>query len=497
MRKLFSALGERSETAGLKTAFDDGGRRLSHAALAKRVAGAAEEICAIAPAPPVIGLLGSNSIDWVVGQLAGWLAGKIVVPLPGFLRVPQLRHIVQDAGVSHILATREMVATARLLGAPVTPISEREASPFVPAHLDCGQIIYTSGSTGQPKGVLLRSGQMIWTAEALIRVIGAQAGDSYLSILPLALLLETICAIVIPILAGAPVKLANVAMPGLATEGSRTIADLVADHRPSCMVLVPQLLAQWTTELDAAGMRAPDSLRFVAVGGAATPPAPAEHAWDLGIPVYEGYGLSECGSVVALNHPGERTPNSVGKPLPGLDVHVERGEIVVRGPSVMDRYVHGAPTNGTWKTGDLGKIAPDGTLMVHGRADNVLVTSIGRNVSPEWIETLLCADPRVGHSLVTHVGGPHLAAVLVPTERGQAWFDRATPAAVRTLIEACCHEAPAYAVPRDFVVTNSGDLIRFGLLTENGRIKRKAMHEFFARSLLPQAAAAASTSPRS
>ncbi len=137
-----------------KTAFDDGKTRLAYSPLAGRVAGAAEELQAITPSPRVIGLLGGNSVDWVVGQLAAWYAGKVVVPLPPFFSVPQLRHVVQDAGISHVLCTSDMVGMARLLGVPFTPVSERQAS-FVPLSESGGsQIIYTSGSTGQPKGVL-------------------------------------------------------------------------------------------------------------------------------------------------------------------------------------------------------------------------------------------------------------------------------------------------------------------------------------------------------
>ena len=92
------------------------------------------------------------------------------------------------------------------------------------------------------------------------------------------------------------------------------------------------------------GQRAPESLRFVAVGGAPLSRTFADAAWEQGLSVYEGYGLSECSSVVALNRPEDRRPGTVGKPLPNVHLTIENDEIVVRGPTVMDGYVEGRAT---------------------------------------------------------------------------------------------------------------------------------------------------------
>jgi long-subunit acyl-CoA synthetase (AMP-forming) len=209
----------------------------------------------------------------------------------------------------------------------------------------------------------------------------------------------------------------------------------------------------------------------------------AQRAWDLGIPVYEGYGLSECGSVVALNRPGERRPGTVGKPLPGLDVRIEDREIVVRGPSVMEGYLHGPPTQAVWRTGDVGEIDADGVLTVLGRIDNLLVTPLGRNISPEWIESLLVGDPRVAHCIVTYGDGPHLEAILVPTDQGESWFERASAAQIGALIAASCRDAPAYAIPRRYSVVRAGELASLGFLTGSGRVRRRAMLDGYAGTL--------------
>ena len=157
--------------------------------------------------------------------------------------------------------------------------------------------------------------------------------------LPLPLLLETICSIFIPAMLGAYVHFDTVLAEKIGRGDAKGISGAFDLKQPTTSVVVPQLLKQWVGELQAAGNRAPSSLRFVAVGGAPVPQQVAEKAWKLGIPVHEGYGLSECCSVVAVNRPGERCSDTVGRPLSGLDVSIDDGEIVVDGPSITDGYL--------------------------------------------------------------------------------------------------------------------------------------------------------------
>ena len=411
----------------------------------------------------------------MVAQLAAWLAGKIVVPLPLFFSPEQLQHILRDAAISHLICTGEGMATARLLNVPFTLAGGHGLAELMAPRQGAGQIIYTSGSTGRPKGVRHASGQLAWSATALAQACGAAPNDRHLSAMPLPLLLETISAILVPILVGAHVHLDARLADAIGGGEVAGLARVFERIEPTTTVLVPQLLATWVAELTAAGRHAPQSLRFVAVGGASVPPALALHAWKIGIPVYEGYGLSECASVVAVNRPDQRKPGTVGKPLPGLGVTIDDGEIVVEGPSVMDGYLSEGRPAGRWHTGDLGEMDNDGFLTVLGRKDNLLVTSFGRNISPEWIESLLLGDPRIGHCLVAGAGRPQLCAFLVPSPMGEAWFARATPQVIDALIARCCRDAPDYAVPRAHCVVHSADLRRSGLLTGNGRLRRVAM----------------------
>ncbi len=385
-----------------------------------------------------------------IAQLAGWLAGKIVVPLPTFFSSQQLGHIVSDTGITHVITTAGARELASKLGIAMIDVSPARREPFPEAAPGGGQIIYTSGSTGRPKGVRLALAQINQSALRLAQATNATRSDKYLSVLPLPLLLETICAICVPILAGARSHFDGAVAAAVARGETSGIADAFARHRPTTSVLVPQVLAAWVGGLDAGAARAPDSLRFVAVGGAPVGAELAEKAWSLGIPVHEGYGLSECCSVVAVNRPGQRKPGTVGQVLPGLSVEIDDGEILVDGPTVMEGYLHGPPATRPWRTGDLGALDPSGYLTVYGRKDNLIVTSYGRNVSPEWIEAMLLADPRFAACAVLGHGAPHLSALIIPSRSGAQWLAEAPSAQVLMAMELACRDAPSYAVPRDF-----------------------------------------------
>ena len=424
--------------------------------------------------PQRIGLLGGNGTEWAVAQLAAWTAGKTVVPLPSFFSRLQLEHVMRDAGIDQVIATREAIDLATTLGVGITPASAQSNDSFPEPLEGAGVIVYTSGTTGRPKGVCLGLEQIDWQARALAEAIKATPGDSYLSVLPLALLLEIITAICVPVLVGARTQFAS----GVAEAvGSGRVPDLLAAFerwRPTTTVLVPQLLSSWIGELEANGKRAPESLRFVAVGGAGVPESLAARAWDFGIPVHEGYGLTECCSVVAVNRPGQRRVGTVGPALPGLDIAIERDEVVVRGPTIMAGYLHGSPAPDRWQTGDIGTLEPDGFLRVKGRKDSVIVTASGRNISPEWVEAMVMSDPRVAACVALGQGLDHVCVLIVPSALGERWLIESPRAHVLLWLEQICIDAPAYAVPKDFVVCPALQAKRLGLLRANGRVVRDA-----------------------
>jgi long-subunit acyl-CoA synthetase (AMP-forming) len=456
--------------------------------LLARVAGLAETFD---PLPPVVALLGENGADWALALLAAWKAGKTVVPLPTFFSPQQIEHVLRDAGISHLIATESAAETAATLGVGVTTASNRRADTQRPFASGAGLIVYTSGSTGRPKGVRLRIEQIDWQARALAEAIDATAADVNLSLLPLSLLLETITGICVPILVGARTHFAT-ALAG--NVGAGRPVDLLGAFeavRPTTAVLVPQLLSGLVAQIETRKARAPESLRFVAVGGARVSEALSARAWKLGIPVHEGYGLTECCSVVAVNRPGRRRAGTVGEPLSGIELRIEGGEIVVSGPTVMEGYLHGPRTNGRWRTGDLGQQDEDGFLAVLGRRDNLIVTANGRNIAPEWIEAMVMSDPRVAACALLGHGMDHLRLLIVPSHRGEDWLMESPRAHIQLWLERLCAEAPSYAVPKDFAVCPGAQAKRIGLLTSNGRVVREVALALFPELKLARRFAAA------
>lgn len=487
MRKLFDAMSRHAREAGDKVAVSDSGRIIRRSELLARVIGLAADL---GTQSTTIGILAPNGIDWVIAQLACAMAGKIAVPLPTFFSSAQLGHVVRTASVGLILTTDQTMPLTQQSGLPISLIGDHDAGSGVPDPVDgFGQIIYTSGTTGQPKGVRHQSGQIAWSAAALAAATSATGEDTYLSVLPLPLLLETICSIFIPAKLGAYVHFDTALAEQVGRGDANGISRIFDLKKPTSSVLVPQLLKQWVGELRATGSRAPNSLRFVAVGGASVPRQIADRAWELGIPVHEGYGLSECCSVVSVNRPGERRADSVGRPLDQLDVSIDNGEIVVDGPSITDGYLGQGPAQRPWRTGDLGTIDPDGYLTIQGRKDSIIVTSYGRNISPEWIETMLLGDLRIAYCAVAGHGEPHLTAVIIASRPGKAWFANASNEDVLALVSACCSEAPEYAIPRACVVASLQEAVSNQLLT-NGRPARKQIEKFVAARTPPASPAA-------
>jgi long-subunit acyl-CoA synthetase (AMP-forming) len=200
-----------------------------------------------------------------------------------------------------------------------------------------------------------------------------------------------------------------------------------------------------------------------------------ERADAVGLPVYEGYGLSECGSVLCLNTPAARRAGSVGRPLPHARLHVDAdGQIRVQAPAFAGYLGATAPAGGDLATGDLGRIDADGFVYVEGRAKNVLITSLGRNVSPEWVEGELQASPAVAQAYVAGDGRPSLAALIVARDAS------VTDAAIASAVGKANAGLPDYARVRHYTVLREPFSRANGLLTGNGRPRRERIHARYA-----------------
>jgi long-subunit acyl-CoA synthetase (AMP-forming) len=185
-----------------------------------------------------------------------------------------------------------------------------------------------------------------------------------------------------------------------------------------------------------------------------------ERARSLGLPAYEGYGLSECASVVALNVPGADRVGSVGRPLAHAEVKIVDGEV----------RVNGIPT------GDLGRLDGDGFLYIEGRRKHVLITSYGRNVSPEWPEAELLAGRAIAQAAVFGEARAALCAVVVPAPG-------ASPAAVEAQVRAANERLPDYARVAGWLSADEPFTPHNGFATANGRARRDALWKAYAERL--------------
>lgn len=390
MKQVFDALAHQAQTHPEIIAFEDDSGEISWSELASRVESLA---CVLDATHGAIGLGLAGGIDYVVADLALTLSGKRQVPLPFFFSTAQNAHVLMDAKIGSVITNSPALFSAlphlKLISPDAAPSGARQLRTYGGG---AERVIYTSGSSGTPKGVVHGDRQLQTSISALSRVIAADETDRHLSILPLAQLLEQICGIFLPIVAGAKTVFRFEATKALFGAPIDPLVEAFETLRPTTSLLAPAILGRWVSTLG--GRTAPDSLRFVAVGGAACSPSLITAAQDIGIPVHEGYGLSECCAVVAMNRPGDNHPGTVGPVLDGLNVSLENGEIVVSGPTVMQDYLNGAAAPAVWHTGDLGHF--DGArLVIDGRKDALLVTSAGRNISPEWVEQRVNRDPRI------------------------------------------------------------------------------------------------------
>jgi len=417
-----------------------------------------------------------NGVPWIIADLALHLGGLVSIPLPPAFTRTQRDHALDDAGIDAILTDSAVVAThfpqlpahhgvapcsgLRLLRRRV--MADRPALPR-----GTSKITYTSGSTGAPKGVCLSAESLETVAESLVEATGPLHLRRHLCLLPLATLLENVAGVLGPLLAGARCVVPPQSLTGIGAElDARRLLETLEQQAPESIILVPELLRLLVSAVDR-GWSPPATLKFVAVGGAVVAPDLLRRAMERGIPAFEGYGLSECCSVVSLNTPDARRLGSVGRPLPHARARIDaHGEIHVLGQTMLGYVGEPACATDEWlATGDLGQIDDDGYLHVRGRRRNVFITSLGRNVSPEWVESEIAQQPGIAQVLVHGEGRPYVIALVVP---GCPEVDAIT---IQRAIDAANLRLPAYAQVRRWLRVPPF-LPRDGLATANGRLRR-------------------------
>jgi long-subunit acyl-CoA synthetase (AMP-forming) len=477
-------LGETPRVAPGRIALTDGRRTLTYAQLGAVVQAEAHFLRANGGLR--FGLLAENGCGWAIADLALQHLQRLNVPLPAYFTAAQMRHAVDDAGIDTLVTDRpekvlDLWPEFRLAGlSPSSGLTvlcrevDEDCRPVVPFGVT--KITYTSGSTADPKGVCLTSATMNCVTRAMVQVTEAIGIRRHLCLMPLPTLLENLAGMSSPLRAGASCILPSGADTGMSygsLDPQRLLKTLTL-YQPDSLVLVPELL-RLLVRAAQGGFPIPRSLKFIAVGGAPVARSLLEEAAELRLPVYEGYGLSECASVVCLNTPHSTRRGSVGLPMPHVRVRVdEGGQLRVRG-AVMSCYLGDSASYGPVEiaTGDLAEVDEDGYVYIRGRLKNLFITSFGRNVSPEWVERELAHEPAIRHVLACGEGRSEVRALVC------AATPEVDQASLASAIERANGRLPDYARVRRFARMPEAPTLSNGLLTANGRLRRDRVLERF------------------
>ncbi|GAA4492358.1 AMP-binding protein [Pseudaeromonas paramecii] len=464
MKGLWQQLANWAQTRPSATALVSPAGQLDFAGLWQAIEAGAERCRALAVAGRPLALAGDNSVGWVLADLACARAQVPCVPIPPFFSPLQREHLLRDSGASGLLVAETLTWQHQPL--PSTPMPSLPAGSL--------KVTYTSGTTGTPKGICLGAEQQLATTQALAQRLGQVSGRRHLCTMPLAVLLENLAGVYLPLYLGRQVQLQSLASLGLgdlARPDPHAFVTALAQSGADSLILLPATLS-WLV----AGVEQQPELAkpwsMLAVGGGKSSVPLLQRARALGLPVCEGYGLSEVASVVALDDPAAPVAGTVGQPLPHLAVKIaEDGEIWLGGNGHLG--ILGVPDSAAphWQaTGDLGQWDDTGRLLVLGRKKSTLVTSLGRNVSPEWLEAELCAIPGVLQAWVYGDEVMGIQALLFAPH----WA--ANPAGLAVQIQHCMARLPAYARLQGWQRTDTPFSAAQGELTSNGRLRRDTLY---------------------
>ncbi len=447
---------------------------------------------------------------------------------------------IRDAGAGSATPTSEPVVRKF---ADVLANASEPPSPHPAAPSDLASLVYTSGTTGKPKGVMLSHFALLWNAEASAAIVQLRQDDVFLSVLPLAHAFERTVGYYLPMMAGCAVAYARspqdfrddliavrptvmLGVPLLYERMSAAIRTNVAgslakrtllriaaflgwrrfeaeQHRAS-PGLAARLLGPILKHYVAAPVLAAfgGRLRVAVSGGAPLDQDAARLLIGLGLPLVEGYGLTEAAPVVAANKPDDNLPGSVGRPLQGVEVKLTpEGELLVRSPSVMTGYWKddGATARtvdpmGWLSTGDAAEIK-DGRIFIRARLKEMIVLSIGEKVNPSTVEAELTRDWLFKQVVVVGDRRQFLVAVVVlnpdawkrfaaeegldPERPNHALGKNALLARVASLLAAL----PRYAQVRAVHLTLEPWTIEAGLLTPTLKVKREVVQRMFAQEI--------------
>lgn len=450
----------------------------------------------------------TDRFSWSVTYIGVLFSGATAVPIDPLLTPPEIRGILDDAEVALILHdgridlgdTRARIERLESVWPGFHDLPPLESVPLPKVGPESlANLIFTSGTTGQTKGVMLTHRNLVSDVFGIQAMGICSDQDKMLSILPVHHAFECTGGLLYPLSMGGQVAYAR------SLKSKEILADLKMT-RATIILGVPLLFENivnsikrniahaspvnrgmfgalaglsrggrkigWRSAGKAllAGVRRKaglDSIHLLVSGGAALPSFVAEFLDTLGLPLMQGYGLTETSPVVTVNRPDNYRYDTVGLPIPHAEIRIidprpdGMGEVAVHGPMVMKGYwkkpaeTAAVLQDGWLKTGDLGTIDADGHLRICGRSKNVIISGAGKNIYPEEVEAVLCARPEIAEAVVygtTRPGktGEVVAAMIVPdadwfsAERPSDWSDDARLRSVidEALRAACENLAP-------------------------------------------------------
>ncbi|MES9853978.1 MAG: long-chain fatty acid--CoA ligase [Candidatus Thiodiazotropha sp. L084R] len=457
---------------------------------------------------------------------------SVVEDLPNLQRV-----VVLETGKQPDAREDDLVREAKTWLPPRgDDLEKRKADPH-----SLASIVYTSGTTGRPKGVMLSHFNMLSIAHASLTVVDCYQQDSFLSFLPLSHTLERTGGYYLPMMAGSSVSFARsipqlaedlqkirptaiIAVPRIFERVYARVQDQLK-HKPAFArvlfqtalriglkefeyrmgrqgwfpgLLIHPLLRRLVSAkiLDKLGGR----LRVAVSGGAAISPEIAKVFLGLGLPMLQGYGLTETSPVISVNPMNNIKPESVGVPLRGVSTKIgEDDELLVKTPGMMLGYWnnHAATAEmidpqGWLHTGDQARIDEDGHIHITGRIKDILVLSNGEKIPPSDMEMAIVLDPLVEQAMVVGEGKPYLGALVVLNPDLWSGFaeefdcdpsleeslqDERLQGVVLKRIRAALKDFPGYAKIRRVALLLEPWSIENGLMTPTMKIKRQKVTE--------------------
>jgi long-chain acyl-CoA synthetase len=384
---------------------------------------------------------GVNRPEWAIGFFGALFGGLVLVPIDVRSQPEFVAKVAQRTRAKLVLASTQTAPLAAELHLPVIlieslPDRARDATPLPTPPVDASdlaEVVFTSGTTGEPKGAMLRHGNVVANATALREVFPFQPDERLLSILPLSHMFEQTCGLIAPFLVGASIVYPVSRQPSVLIRTFR-------EFRVTMLLIVPAGLKLLDSaiqrKVDASGKhdtferlhriarRLPrfakrllfrpvigqfgGRFRTLAIGAAALDEDLADRWSDMGFDVLQGYGATELSPAVAFTRPSRNRGGTVGEAVPGVEIRIAQdGEIQVRGPNVFAGYWEDPEATqavldgeGFYHTGDIGQLDAEGFLTLRGRKKDMLAMPDGTKVYPEDIEAVLARDTRLRDATV-------------------------------------------------------------------------------------------------